>query len=272
MSDIRAQAANWRLTVQYDGRGYHGWQKQPNHISIQEELEKAFAMLLREPITLTGSGRTDAGVHALGQVANFRTSVPVEPARLRWQLNSILPEEIVVSDIEKTADSWHARFSATARTYSYLILNQPHPSPFWRHQSWWIAKDLDLEAMREGAEYLEGTHDFAGFTVAKDGPTVREVRTVAITVEPGAGTGASDRESSRVSPGGLLAPGLIRVRITANAFLYHMVRLIVGTLAEVGTGKREAKSVREILDKKDVRACGPRAPAKGLVLERVHYD
>lgn len=252
--------SNWKLTVEYDGRPFCGWQRQPQHPSVQGELEKALSTVRREPIRVAGAGRTDAGVHAAGQVAHFTAGDPLEPSSLCWRLNAVLPDEIVVTNIEPVPEEFHARFSATARTYSYFIFNRASPSPFNRRFSWWIAKDFDIEAARRAAAALMGKHDFASFTVTKDGSTVRDIR--AIDIFP-------DSEALRF---GTTGSGLIRVRITANAFLHHMVRLIVGTLAEVAVGKRPVESVAEILAGGDVRRAGARAPAKGLWLERIDYD
>lgn len=261
----------WRLTVAYDGCRYHGWQRQSNHPTVQAELEKALSIILREQIKVVGSGRTDTGVHALGQVVHFQSAAELDPHGLRWRLNAVLPDDISVAEIALAPDDFHARYSAAARTYSYLISNEPMPSPFHRRHSWWIAKDLNIERAREGAADLIGVHDFAGFTVADEGPTIRDMRSITIDREGAAfGLGAGP-----AAPGSFDSPapfGLIRVRVTANAFLHHMVRLIVGTLVEVAAGKRAVGSVREILESKDVRLCGPRAPAKGLFLERVDYD
>lgn len=255
----------WKMTIEYDGRPFYGWQRQPNARSVQGELEKAMSVVCRERIEVVGAGRTDAGVHAIGQVAHFETGQQLEPHRLCWQLNAILPDEISVTRIEPVPDEFHARFSAIGRTYSYLILNRPSPSPFYRHHSWWIAKDFDIEAARRAAAILVGVHDFAAFTVAKDGSTVRDVRSIDIIPESGASVGdVMDQEAAGL--------GLVRLRITANAFLYHMVRLIVGTLMEVAVGKRDPDTVAKILAERDVRAAGARAPAKGLRLERVDYD
>ena len=256
---------NWKLTIEYDGRPFYGWQRQPRARSVQGELEKALSVIRRNTINVIGAGRTDAGVHAAGQVAHFKTDEELEPRRLCWQLNGVLPDEIVVTRIEPVPDDFHARFSATGRTYSYLIFNRPSPSPFYRHHSWWIAKDFDIEAARRAAAFLIGAHDFAAFTVAKDGSTVRDVRSIDIFPASDALAGSGvDSEAPGI--------GLIRLRITANAFLHHMVRLIVGTLAEAAVGKRTPYSVVKILAGGDVRAAGARAPAKGLRLEHVDYD
>jgi tRNA pseudouridine38-40 synthase len=247
-----ADLKNWRLLIEYDGCAYHGWQSQPSGRSVQDRIEESLTTVLRDSIKLTAAGRTDAGVHALGQVANFRTTAEIDAYRLRWQINAVLPKDIVVKEVCLAEDDFDARRSAVLRTYSYFIFNRPHPSPFWRRYSWWIAKPLDLDEAAQAGRQLIGSHDFSAFTVAKNGPTRRSVSAVEIR-------GEGEHE------------GLIRIRISANAFLHHMVRLIVGTLAEIGAGKRPAGAMREILASCDVRQAGPRAPAKGLWLEKVGY-
>ena len=242
----------WKAVIEYDGAGYCGWQTQPNGRSVQAELAQALSTLLREPVKVNGAGRTDAGVHALGQVADFKCAVDIEPGRLRWQLNAVLPRDIVVREVAIADDDFDARRSAVARTYSYFILNRLYPSAFWARRSWWISRPIDLVKMRAGAVDLIGVHDFSGFTVAKEGSMTRDIKAVQI------------REITD-------AEGLVVLEITANAFLHHMVRLIVGTLVEIGVGKLPASAVGEILASKDVSRAGPRAPAKGLRLDRVEY-
>ena len=243
---------NWLMIIEYDGARYCGWQTQPNGPSIEAELVGALKVMLREPVKITGAGRTDAGVHARGQAANFRTEVDLEPDRLRWQLNAVLPKDIVVRRIHGVPDDFDARRSASSRTYSYAFLNRPYPSAFLSRHSWWVSRPLAIDEMQAGAAALIGSHDFSGFTVAKEGPMTRNVKSIEIT----------EADSG----------GLVVIRITANAFLHHMVRLIVGTLIEVGVGKLPASAVGEILVAADVRRAGPRAPAKGLTLERVEYE
>jgi tRNA pseudouridine38-40 synthase len=242
----------WKIVTEYDGGQYCGWQVQPNGRSVQGEVTRVLGVILRDPVKVGGAGRTDAGVHALGQVAAFDTTVAVEPVRLRWQVNALLPDDIVIRELEEVEKSFDARRSAVARTYSYFILNRPAPSPFWRRYSWWVSRPLDIAGMREAAAHLIGVHDFSALTVAKEGPMVRDLK--AIVIEPNTET-----------------EGLVRVTITANAFLHHMVRLIVGTLVEVGVGRLPAAAVDDILASKDVRRAGPRAPAKGLRLDKVDY-
>lgn len=243
---------NWLMTIEYDGRGYCGWQRQPTGRTVQAELEKALSIAVREPVKVKGAGRTDAGVHALGQAANFISSTSIDSGRLLWQLNAILPNDIVVRTIAEAPADLDARRSAVNRVYAYFVLNRPFPSAFWRPYSWWVAKPLDIGAMAEAANPLVGVHDFSAFTVAKEGEMRRDLRRI------------------NVGPEGSVE-GLVRIEIEANAFLHHMVRLIVGTLVEVGVGKLDASDIDLILAAKDVRRAGPRAPAKGLRLERVDY-
>lgn len=242
----------WKMVIEYDGGQYCGWQVQPNGRTVQGEIARVLKIALREPVKVGGAGRTDAGVHALGQVAAFNTTVDVDPGRLQWQVNALLPDDIIVRELEEAGADFDARRSAVARTYSYFILNRPSPSPFWRRYSWWVSRPLDIPAMRAAAGHLVGVHDFSALTVAKVGPMVRDVKAIGIEAETG-------------------ADGLVRMTITANAFLHHMVRLIVGTLVEVGGGRLSSGAVGEILASKDVRRAGPRAPAKGLRLDKVDY-
>lgn len=257
-----AALKNWRLVIEYDGSRYCGWQVQPQVNTVQAEVERALTTALREKVSIQGSGRTDAGVHADGQVANFKTDAEITAHRLRWQLNALLPRDIVVHEIVSVGEDFDARRSAIERTYSYLILSRPVPSVFWRSYSFWVSKTFNIEAAVIGAKALIGTHDFSAFTVAKVGSMVRRVTALDVLGEHPVGM---------ASQGGMRAEGLITIRITANAFLHHMVRLIVGTLVEVAAEKIEPGRVKEILDSKDIRQAGPRAPAKGLRLEKVSY-
>lgn len=244
------------IRIEYDGALYCGWQTQLNGRSIQGEISRALTTVLREPIKISGAGRTDAGVHALGQVADFKSQTAFDPERLRWQLNAILPNDIVVHLVQEVDRDFSARRSAVSRTYDYRILNRPYPSALWGRYSWWVSKPLDIERMAKSAGSLIGAHDFSAFAAKKEAnganlSTWREVRGLKIA------------ELAE-------AEGLISVEITANAFLHHMVRLIVGTLVKIGSGKSEL-AIEDILISKDIRLAGPRAPAKGLRLVRVDY-
>ncbi len=247
-----SENGNWKLEIEYDGADFHGWQRQTRDRSIQGEIEKALSTVLRSDILITGAGRTDAGVHARGQVANFSADAPFDQGRLRWQLNAILPPEIAIKAVGPVPRDFDARRSAIGRTYQYLMLNRPYKSAHWSRYSWWIARPFDRGQARLAAKSLLGTHDFSAYTVAKEGSFVREIQAIEIAEDP-------------------RAEGMIGITVAANAFLHHMVRLIVGTLAEVAVGKLPPEAVADILAAGDVRQAGPRAPAKGLTLQKIHY-
>ncbi len=241
-----------RLTIQYDGTEYFGWQMQARHRSVQQVLQEALAMVCNHPVTLHGSGRTDTGVHALGQVAHFKTSSAIDLMQLRKGLNSLLPDDVVVREAVEAHPDFHARFDATARTYWYFILNEPVPSVFYRRYAWHIRKPLDLAAMRDAAALLVGMHDYSSFQAREreDVCTVREVKRVRL---------------KRVGP-------LLLFEIRATSFLRHMVRGIVGTLVEIGLGRLGAAGMQDIMQARNRSQAGPTAPACGLFLKEVRYD
>jgi tRNA pseudouridine38-40 synthase len=243
---------NIKLLIEYDGTHYHGWQVQPNALTVQEVIEKKIEVMTQERVRLTASGRTDAGVHALGQVANFRTasSVPVEG--FRRGLNSLLPSDIIVKSAEEVDLQFHAQYGAKRKTYRYVILNSEVPSALCRNYCWHLPLPLDLGAMQEACGVLPGRHDFSSFQGA-DADTedpVREVYRAEWAVEE---------------------KGFLHFVIEADGFLKHMVRNIVGTLAEVGRGKISAGDFAKILDARDRRQAGVTAPARGLFLVEVKY-
>jgi tRNA pseudouridine38-40 synthase len=242
-----------RLVVEYDGTSLCGWQRQSNGPTVQEHIESALASLLQHEVTIAGASRTDAGVHARGQVASFRTEKPIPLHGIRRGLNSLLPDSIAITEAIEVDDAFHPRFSATGKHYRYTILVRADRSPRWHHRAWHHPDPLDLAAMREGAVWLLGEHDFAAFRAA--GCTARtSIRRIdAIDVEPATG----DR---------------VIVDVRGNAFLRMMVRILVGTLSEVGTGRRPAAQVAEILESKDRTKAGITAPAHGLELMTVRYD
>lgn len=248
-----AQLKNIKITIAYDGAGFAGWQTQPNKRSVQDSLEAALARILGEPIKVIGSGRTDAGVHARGQVANFHTGQNIEPSQLLRSVNAVLPAAVAITEAEEAEPEFNSRFSAKQRAYAYYIWNEPYASPFFARYSWWISRPLDTALISQGAERLKGVHDFAAFTREKEKNTTRNINLFKLDVPPG-------------------YPGkMIRLRIEADSFLYHLARMMVGTLVEVGRGKMPVEQVAEILAAKDIRNAGPRAPAQGLFLERVDY-
>jgi tRNA pseudouridine38-40 synthase len=242
---------NIKLILEYDGTNYHGWQTQPNGQTIQAVLENALAVFFGEPIRITGSGRTDAGVHALGQVANFHTDKPFDRHRLLRGLNALTPRDITITNAEAVADSFDARRDARARIYQYHILNRSTPSPFHLNRAWHLHAPLEIDAMRAAITCLVGEHDFSSFRAAgceADHP-VRRVY-----------------ESFIEMRGDLLV-----CRIEATAFLRHMVRNIVGTLVEVGQGIRTPEAFAALLAARDRTRAGITAPAHGLYLMQVKY-
>jgi tRNA pseudouridine38-40 synthase len=240
-----------RLVVEYDGTGLHGWQRQANAPTVQQHLEEALATLLTHDVQVTGASRTDAGVHARGQVASFRTERPIPLHGIRRGLNSLLPDQIGVRETAEVPDDFHPRFSAIGKHYRYTILARADRSPRWRDRAWHHPEALALDAMREGAAALIGEHDFAAFRAAgcSAKTTLRRVDSIEITP-------VGER---------------VLVDVRGNAFLRNMVRIIVGTLTEVGTGRRPPAQVAEILALRDRTQGGITAPAQGLELMAVDY-
>jgi tRNA pseudouridine38-40 synthase len=243
---------NVKLTVEYDGTHYHGWQVQANCLSIQAVLEKAVSTFVGVPIHVNGSGRTDAGVHALGQVANFYTDKEYLPYRLLRGLNALTPRDITVKAVEIVDAGFDARRDGRSRRYEYQILNRSTPSPFYRNRAWHIHEPLEIQAMATAIDCLIGEHDFSSFRAAHcDAP--HPVRTIYQT---------------RLEQRG----ELLVFTIEGTAFLRHMVRNIVGTLADVGRGMRTPESFAELLAARDRTKAGFTAPAHGLYLVQVKYD
>ncbi len=244
--------ATYRLLIEYDGSAFHGWQIQPGHPTIQEALESALFVACGEHVGVTGSGRTDAGVHARGQVAHFKLWQPVDPYRLRRQLNGILGSGVVVLEVRKTREDFHARYGARQRRYHYYVSTEPRVLD--RHMRLHVKPAPDFERMNEAARLLLGRHDFSSFCQTSS-QTVNRFCTVRE---------AEWRAEAR--------PGDWHFAIAADRFLHGMVRSVVGTLLQVGHGKRDVESLREIVSSRDRRAAGPAAPAHGLVLEEVRYE
>jgi len=243
---------NFKITIEYDGTNYHGWQRQKNDRSIQAEIEKALFKMQGTTIAVTGSGRTDAGVHALGQVANFQCRTHLGPDVFLRALNSLLPRDIIIHDCRQAVGTFHARYDAQSKIYNYKILNRPMPAAIGRQYAWFIRKKLSLEAMRTAGMHIIGEHDFKSFEGAGSprSSTVRNVMMVNLV-------------ESR-------ADSLI-FEIEANGFLRFMVRNIVGTLVEVGLGKITPDGFKRILESKDRSQAGATAPAHGLYLVKVKY-
>jgi tRNA pseudouridine38-40 synthase len=243
---------NIRLILEYDGTRYHGWQRQKNALSLQQVIEEALARITGETVRLIASGRTDAGVHARGQVANFVTESTAPRRAFVRGLNSLLPLDIAVLQAEEVPLDFHARYAALWKIYEYCILNRPVRSPLHQGQAWWLPEPLDLAAIQAAAQVLPGEHDFAAFRAAggRPGHAVRRVREAVWRQEP---------------------EGWLIFSITANGFLRGMVRSLVGTMVEIGKGKYPPEYLSEALGKGDRRLAGPTAPPQGLFLMEVEY-
>lgn len=287
-----------KITVAYDGTRFVGWQRQAAGESVQGRLEEALAHFEGAPVTVHGAGRTDAGVHALAQVASVRLTCGHPPDTLVRGLNARLPSDVRVTCVEEAAPDFHARFSARSKTYRYLLRNTGVANPFDRSYVWHVPGPLDLEAMRAAAAALAGTHDFAAFR-STGSDTAWSVRTITRSelvavaeppLFPLVGRARSgQREEGRPAPGGAsngaawASPtparsvdrseaALIAYEIAGNGFLRHMVRAIVGTLVEVGRGRRAPDEMQALLAGGARAEAGATAPAHGLFLIQVDYD
>ena len=241
-----------RLVIEYDGTALHGWQRQANAPTVQQHLEEALAQLLSHEVIVIGASRTDAGVHARGQVAAFRTDRPIPLHGVRRGLNSLLPDTIAVREATEVGDDFHPRFSATGKHYRYAVLTARERQPRWRTRAWHHPGPVALTAMRDAAQALIGEHDFSAFRAAgcTARTTMRRVDSIAIT----------------------RTEELLEIDVRGNAFLRNMVRIIAGTLVEIGTGRRPVAQMAEILASRDRTRAGITAPAHGLELIEVHYD
>jgi tRNA pseudouridine38-40 synthase len=241
----------FKLTVEYDGTDFCGWQRQENGLSVQASIEDALASMLQKPTAVRGAGRTDAGVHALGQVAHFDAEARIPLIGYHRGLNSILPHSIAIRSVEPVASDFDARFSARGKLYRYSIWSGQTRSPMRDRYVWHLRRTLDVARMQEAANALVGRHDFNAFR-ASDCERKTTERTLArVSVER--------------------ADELVTVEVAGDAFLKNMVRIIVGTLAEVGFGKRPPADVQRVLEGKDRRQAGVTAPPQGLTLVHVDY-
>ncbi len=240
-----------RLTVAYDGTNYHGWQIQPNGITIESELNRCLTDLLREPVEVIGASRTDSGVHALGNVAVFDTVHQMPAEKFAYALNQRLPEDIRILRSEEVPADWHPRHVESRKTYEYRICRGQFPIPTKRLYSYFTYARLDVGRMRQAAHFLEGEHDFRSFcqTGAQVESTVRTVYSLQI----------EEQDTDLV------------IRVCGNGFLYNMVRILAGTLLEVGQGRRLPESMPQILAARDRTKAGPTAPARGLTLVRYEF-
>lgn len=240
-----------RLIVAYDGTNYHGWQVQDNGITIEAELNRCLTELLGEEIQVIGASRTDAGVHALGNVAVFDTESRMPAEKVSYALNQRLPEDIRIQQSEEVPADWHPRYCASRKTYEYRIYRGEFPMPVKRLYSYFTYRALDVKQMRAAAEYLVGEHDFKSFcqTGAQVESTVRTIYTLELEEQ---------------------GPDLV-IRVCGNGFLYNMVRILAGTLMEAGQGKRTPESMADVLAAKNRSAAGPTAPACGLTLVKYEF-
>lgn len=243
---------NIKLVIAYDGTDYLGWQYQKTGPTLQATIEEKLLKITGRPAILTASGRTDAGVHALNQVANFKTFSHLTPETLRKALNSLLPHDIYVKSASYEAPEFHARYHALSKVYEYRILNRKEPDVFQRRFLWHIKSALDSKVMSQCLELIRGTHDFSSFR-ASGSENINPVRTVL----------AADLIRGQ--------SGILTVRIKADGFLRHMVRNIVGTLVEAGRGAITLEGFREIIKACDRNSAGPTAPPRGLFLMEVNY-
>lgn len=240
---------NYKLLIQYDGTNYAGWQYQANAVTIQQKITESIKIILNEEVNLIGSGRTDAGVHALGQVANFKTRQEIDLYKFKYSLNSILPNDISVIDIEKAALDFHARFSARKRSYIYLI--SKNKSPFFDKYSYFCHGYLNCEKLNHLSKYILGKHDFTSFC-KKNSETENRICVV---------NNAYWKETK----------GMIIFLIEADRFLHGMVRTIVGTLLLAVKNELDDSFIKKILEKKDRETAGESVPARGLFLYKVKY-
>lgn len=243
---------NIKIIIEYDGTNYRGWQRQKNFPSIQEEIEKAIRKVTGEKTVLCGSGRTDAKVHAVGHVANFYTKSKIPSKKFTQVLNTELPEDIRVINSEEVPEDFHSRFSASHKRYIYKIYNENPERPLLRNYTCHIKRPLDIQSMEKASKYFIGTYDFKSFRGRKTSikSSIRTIYSIDIEKKD---------------------DNIINVTIEGKSFLKNMVRIIAGTLIEVGLGKREIDQIPEIIAKQDRKYAGLTAPAQGLYLERVYY-
>ncbi|KXG74750.1 tRNA pseudouridine(38-40) synthase TruA [Thermotalea metallivorans] len=243
---------NVKLTIEYDGTGFHGWQRQEKERTVQEEIEKALSKIIKKKIVVHGSGRTDAGVHAMGQVANFveTFSIPVE--KIPLAANALLPDDVAIKEAVEVDMKFHARYSATGKKYIYKIYNSSLRSPLYRNYAYFVPNVLHMEAIKEASKFFWGEHDFYAFMASgsnvKD--TVRRIDSLHVY-----------REGE-----------IMTIEVAGNGFLYNMVRIIAGTLVDVGKGKILSKDIPQIILSKDRTRAGHTAPPQGLYLAEVFYE
>ena len=244
---------NIKLVIEYDGKDFNGWQKQPTKLNIQGEIERAIKQITGEDVDLTASGRTDAGVHALGQVANFKTNSNIPIEKIPIALNSNLKKSIIIKSAEEVEERFHSRLNCKNKTYRYIINNSKYGTAIYRNLETHIPMKLDIKKMQEAVKYFEGEHDFKAFKAS----------------------GTSSKSSIRIIyKAEVIDAGneRIYIELTGNGFLYNMVRIIAGTLVEVGLGKIEPKEIKAIIESKQRENAGKTLPPQGLYLVNVEYE
>ena len=242
---------NIKLTIEYDGTNYHGWQIQPNARTVEQTVKEAIEKLTKEEINLVGASRTDEGVHAYGQVANFKTTSNIPQDKFSYAINSFLPDDIIIVKSELVDESFHSRYDAKGKKYRYIIYNRDIKSAIWKDRAYHVKKEIDVEIMRKAAKHLVGKNDFSSFK-SSGGSAKTSVRTIYdITI---------DKKDD-----------IITIEVSGDGFLYNMVRIIAGTLVEFGVEKRNPEKMLEILNAKDRKKAGKTAPSCGLYLVHIYY-
>ncbi|MBR4111085.1 MAG: tRNA pseudouridine(38-40) synthase TruA [Clostridia bacterium] len=243
---------NIKLTIEYDGKNFPGWQSQPGKVSIQTEIENAIKSITGEEVQIIASGRTDAGVHALGQVANFHTETNIPIKQIPYAINSKLTKSIVIKDAEEVDDRFHSRYNCKQKTYRYIINNSEFPSALNRYREFHMPYKLNVDDMKKAIKHFEGEHDFAGFKSSGGSEKKTTVRnlTRCELIEDG---------------------NRIMIELTGNGFLYNMVRIISGTIVDIGLGKINVDEIDEIIASKDRTRAGKTLPPHGLYLVKVEY-
>ena len=244
---------NIKLTIEYDGKEFNGWQKQPSKLNIQGTIEQAIKLITGEEVDLTASGRTDAGVHALGQVANFKTNSNIPIEKIPIALNSNLKKSIRIISAEEVDERFHSRLTCKKKTYRYIINNSEFSSAIYRNLETHIPQKLNIEKMQKAAKYFEGEHDFKAFKASgtSSKSSIRKIYKAEVFKMPN---------------------NRIYIELTGNGFLYNMVRIITGTLVDVGTEKIEPEDIKKIIDSKDRNLAGKTLQPNGLYLVKVNYD
>ena len=245
-------ATNYKLTIRYDGTRYSGWEHKTGRDTVQGRLMQVFEKMTGEPVTVIGAGRTDAGVHALSMVANVHLNCSMGAKEVKSYANRYLPEDIALTGIKEVSQRFHARYNAVGKTYCYTLWDGNEKPVFNRKYVWVLESRLDVSAMQAAAEYMKGTHDFGGFckNPQKKKSTVRTIDQISV-----------QREKDTV-----------KIVVHGDGFLHHMVRIITGTLVEIGMGRMEPEKIRDVLDTGDRSLAGPTAPALGLCLMEIDYN